>query len=244
MKRLLTVFLACLTFGSALAFTSCGDGSSQSENPTTAPTESTTAETKPAEKKTSNELKKYEKSFVEGDSPVYGVWKLSNLDYMYIIFRNDKLAELAMGSEGYFSKYKLDEKAGTLTVQLLPGSIDGEYNYEFSEDYAELYLTLDGETLTLIKEKKYTMIPSAPENPVIDENLLGWWENADGMTYYFGEDGLMYNNAIARETYYTYSAENKKITAVYNYGGDMDETLSYQLKDEKLIVDGDEYTRK
>ena len=244
MKKSFYIFLACLAVGSALVFASCGGGNNPSETPTTAPTESTTAETKPAEKKTSNELKKYEKSFIKGKNPVYGVWKLSNLDYMYIIFRNDNLAELAMGSEGYFSKYKIDKKAGTLTVQLLPGSIDGIYNYEFSEDGSELYLTLDGETLTLIKEKKYTMIPAAPKKPVIDAELLGWWENADGMTYYFGEDGLMYNNAIARETYYTYSAENNKITAVYNYGGDMDENLTYKIKEDKLIIDGDKYSRK
>ena len=245
MKRFLCAFIAVMTLISVIFAGGCGEGndSNPTQETTVSPTEPTTTETTP-DKKEENELKMYVDGLVEGDSPLYGTWKLNDLDYMYIIFRNDDLAELAMDNQGFLSRYLFDEKEGTLTVQLLPGTIDGVYDYEFSNDKKELTLTLDDKTLELSRDDSYSLIPKAPKEPVFDPNILGWWENKDGEVYYFGEDGLMYNSVIAYETFYTYTIENNRITAVYKYGDKNEEKLSYKVKGDSLTVNGEKYTKK
>ncbi len=239
MKRFTVLALAIVISLSSLAFAGCGENNTKSR-PTTEATAATTAETT-SQPSDNEELSKYLNSFIEGDEEIYGVW---SLEYMTVIFRNDNLAELVMGSEGYFSKYQMDKKKKLLAVQLLPNTIDGAYTYNFSDDGKTLTLTLDSQTLTLEKQSDFSMIPKAPKNPKTDSSILGWWENSEGWIYYFGNDGIMYNNAGSRETCYTYSTENGKIKAVYTYGGELEENLTYKVKGKKLVIDGETYTRK
>ena len=213
MKRFTVLALAIVISLSSLAFAGCGENNTKSR-PTTEATAATTAETT-SQPSDNEELSKYLNSFIEGDEEIYGVW---SLEYMTVIFRNDNLAELVMGSEGYFSKYQMDKKKKLLAVQLLPNTIDGAYTYNFSDDGKTLTLTLDSQTLTLEKQSDFSM--------------------------YFGNDGIMYNNAGSRETCYTYSTENGKIKAVYTYGGELEENLTYKVKGKKLVIDGETYTRK
>lgn len=240
MKKTIYIIAAVLLAVSCLCLSACE--TKKDDTKSTSATETTTQATAETTSATdTSELQTYLDGFIKGDSPIYGVWKL---EYMTVIFRNDDLAELVMGTEGYFSKYKLDEKEGTLTVQLLPNTIDGIYAYEFSEDENTLTLTLDGKTLTLERESGFSMIPEAPKKPEIDETILGWWDDGEGTSYWFGDNGIMYCNAIARETCYTYSASNGKIKAVYTYGGELEENLTYKIKGENLVIDGVKFSRK
>lgn len=249
MKRYLCVFLAIVLAFSALALTGCdGDNNNNSETKTTKAT-SETAETtsQPKEttaKKEESEIQSYLNSFLEGDSDFYGAWQIEEFDYMSILFRNDNLAELVTGTEGYFSKCTIDTKKKTVTVQLMPNVIDGEYNYEFSKDKNKLTLTLDNNSLVLNRQKDFSMLPKAPEKPMIDSDILGWWENEDGLFYCFQEDGVMYENGISMETCYTYTVGDGKITATYSSAGELTDDFTYSFKDGVLTLDGSKCTRK
>ena len=186
-------------------------------------------------------LTAYLNSFTEGDNPLYGTWKISGFEYISFIFRNDGFAEMAMGTEGSFSELIIDEKNKTLTTQFFIG-LNGTYDYELSGDKKTLTLTLDGAETVLTKQDSYDFIPQAPSKPAIDEKLLGWWKGEHGLIYYFGADGIMYSNIISAETCYTYNAENNKITAVYDIGGEVTDEIKYKIKNGVLTIDENEYT--
>lgn len=187
-------------------------------------------------------LGKYFSRFVEGDNPLYGTWQMEGFDYLSFIFRNDELAEMVMGNEGDFSSLKIDEKKKTLSVQFVLG-LSGKYSYELSEDFNTLTLAQDGSKIVLQRQEDFSLIPEAPKKPAVDGEIVGWWQNSDKMTYFFGLDGIMYANKVSLETVYTYSAENGKIKAAYNYGGKVKEEHSYELKDDKLVIDGEKYSK-
>ncbi len=234
MKRFAALLLAVLTLCSTAALGSCSNDKKE-EKPTEATTAAATEkETKPEIDKTS--LEGFYQSTLEGDNPLYGVWEISTLSMIKVIFRNDGLAETVIGTEGGFGKLTIDEKEKTLATQLVVG-IDGTYKYSFSKDNNTLTLKNNDGTIKL-NRIEYTMVPLAPKSPKVDKKLVGWWKNKDGFIYNFGEDGRMYTNMITTETYYTYSASNGKIKAVYDYDGDMDVKMTYSFKKNKLTIDG------
>lgn len=242
MKKYICVITVVVLVFSTLIFTGCDDNKGKTS--ATKATESQTEQT--TEKKTDNnsDIQNYLDSFLEGDNDFYGAWKIKGFSYMNILFRNDKLAELVTGTEGYFSKFTVNQKAKTVTVQLMPNVIDGAYSYKFSDNKQKLTLTLDNNTIELVKQKDFSMLPKAPKNPKVDSNILGWWENADGMFYCFQDDGVMYENSISMETCYTYKAENGKIKAVYTSGSKMTDEFTYSYKNGKLILNGEKCERK
>lgn len=233
-KFLSLILISALAF--SLILTGCGEDKQEAQpNETQAVTQS--LDYTDSEKL----LTDYFSSFTQGDNPLYGTWKISNFEYISFIFRNDGFAEMAMGTEGSFSELVIDEKNKTLTTQFFIG-LNGTYDYQLSQDNQTLTLTLDGEETVLTKQDNYDFVPEAPSKPAIDEELVGWWKGEHGLIYYFGADGIMYSNIISAETCYTYNAENNKITAVYDIGGEVTDEIEYKLKNKTLTIDGNKYT--
>lgn len=89
-----------------------------------------------------------------------------------------------------------------------------------------------------------TFVPSAPENPQIDEKLVGAWDSGTGLYYYFGEDGRMYCNSYGTTfTYFTYNTKLNKVTAVYDMDGEQTDTYDYTFDGNDLVFDGMKYTQ-
>ena len=238
MKRFLCITLAAVIVLFSLILAGCND-----ENKKTSETKVTETSSKTSQTVGDNEIQNYLDSFIKGKSDFYGAWKPKDFNFMTIIFRNDNLAELVSGeNEGYFSKYTLKDK--TINVQLMPNIIDGTYNFKFSEDKQTLTLSQGGSEIVLVKQKDFTIVPKAPQNPTIDKEILGWWENEDGSFYCFQQNGVMYENSISMEFCYTYSAGNGKIKAVYNSGGKQNEEFTYSVKNGNLILNGNRCTKK
>lgn len=126
----------------------------------------------------------------------------------------------------------------------MPNVIDGTYDYKFSEDKQTLTLSKSNSEIVLEKQKDFTIVPKAPENPKVDSEILGWWENEDGAFYCFQENGVMYENSISLECCYTYSAENGKIKTKYNNGTDERENFTYAVKEGNLVLNGTKFTKK
>lgn len=237
-KKILSIFiLSVLSF--TLIMGGCNSGNSN--------TVETTATEATAEKQISTDsttvLETYFAKAVEGDNPLYGTWTIENFDYISFVFRNDDLAELAMGTEGSFSELTIDEEAKTLKTSFLVG-LQGTYNYVLSEDENTLTLSAENSTTETVlnRQQAYDFIPEAPKNAVVDEDILGWWKGDTGLIYYFGSDGIMYSNIITSETCYTYEAQNGQINAVYDCGGETNYDVEYEYKDGTLTIDGNEYT--
>ena len=244
MKKILCILL--ITILTVLTVVLSGCNEEKKDNPETKATETTsqTEETKPKKAKKNYDIQGYLDSFVKGDSDFYGTWQPETFSYMNVMFRNDNLAEMITGSEGYFSEYGIDEKNKTVKLQLMPNVIDGEYNYEFSDDKQKLTLTSDSTEYVFVKQNDFTMVPEPPEKPMIDSDILGWWENKDGLFYCFQKDGLMYENNISMETVYTYTHQDNKIVATYSIGSDMTDEFIYSFKNGELTLDGEKCTKK
>jgi hypothetical protein len=235
MKKLFSAFIVLVLVVSTV-LCGCGNDNSATEDTTTA-TETTKTT---AQSDSTKMLTKYYKSFIEGDNPLYGTWLIEGMNIPYFIFRNDNLAEMVMGGEGDFASLTIDTDKKTLSATFILG-INGDYNYKLSKDEKTLTLTGSTDPITLKKQKDYNFIPTAPENPTIDSDILGWWKCEDGMIYYFGGDGIMYSNTISMETFYTYDAKDGKIEAIYEYGDDVNTDLEYSYKDNVLTIEGNKY---
>lgn len=246
MKRILSILLVMILTLSVLSLTACDeDKKEETKSTSTKPKASSSQPKDSTDTKADSQIQSYLDSFVKGDSDFYGAWQMKGMENLIIIFRNDKMAEMVMGgTEGYFSKYTLDESKKTVTVQLIPDAIDGTYTYEFSQDKNKLTLTLDGSKLEFSRDKDFTIVPKPPKKAEIDKNLLGWWENTDGFFYCFQENGIMYENSISMETCYTYNASDGKIKAVYSSAGEMDENFTYSFKNGELTINDSKCTKK
>ena len=239
MKRILCITLSAVIILFSLALTGCDDkDKKENKSETSSQTENTNTND-------NIDIQSYLDSFTKGENDFYGAWQPKDFDFMTIIFRNDNLAELVSGeNEGYFSKYTLKEKEKTVQVQLMPNVIDGTYDYKFSEDKKTLTLSMDNNEIVLEKQKNFTIVPKAPKNPAIDEDILGWWENADGVVYCFQKDGLMYENSISMEFCYTYTADDGKIKATYTSGEKQSEDFTYSVKNGNLTLNGVKCTKR
>lgn len=239
MKRKLLSLLILSALAVNFMFTGCNSNQNTETTPATQESTETTA-TKTENLSSKAILNKYFNSFIEGDNPVYGTWKMEGFDYLSFIFRNNGYAMMAMGTEGNKAVLKLDEENKSLGVSFIVG-LDGTYNYEMSEDNETMTLSFDGKEVVMEKQTNYDFIPKAPKKPVIDKNILGWWKSEDGLMYYFGKDGIMYSDIITTETCYTYEAADGKIKAVYDFGGEVTDELEYKYKNGTLTLEGNKY---
>lgn len=254
MRKLISAVMIILILLAALS--GCQDDAQSSNVP-----EATTA----AETTSPNDVKFDPASLhtfdKNSDDPFAGVWQITDgsgsqfEDFRYL-FDGDGGAVLFTGNTGYTAKYSTGtDKDGeaTITAQMMFG-INGEYIYEFnkSKDTAELSDPNSGQSLTIKKVENYSPLPTSDKNPVIDEKVLGAWKSEDGEYYYFGDDGIMYQNLYnTMFTYAVYSVKNGEITAQYSSGADegksdsalSTDTYTYTADGDTLTLNGYEYSR-
>ncbi len=241
MKRIISASAVLLIILSSVFVGGCNNSAESKKSSASKPTVSKTETTKTG-KYTSSDLKDYLNGFIKGKNKVYGVWKIKDTELLNYIFRNDGYAQLALGTEADFTKLALDGDKQTLEAQFIRG-MNGKYTYKLSEDNNTLYLSSDNDKYTLERQTDFSLVPEAPKNPKIDNSILGWWKSETSHIFFFGSDGVMYSNDITMETCYTYNAEKGKIKAVYDYAGKTDLDFTYKLKNNSLVVDGEEYRR-
>lgn len=227
----------------------CSNGNEQS-SATPETTAAQTETTAPAETKFSLEAL-HAPEDNPGD-PFAGYWKItdgagSNLESFIFLFNGDGMASIIIGNMGYCGAYSVgsDEKTGneTFKCQLMFG-INGEYSYAVAEGGNKITITNNGEDSVLERVENPDFVTKAPENPQIDEKLVGAWDCGTGLYYYFGEDGRMYCNSYGTTfTYFTYSTKQSKVTAVYDMSGEQTDTYDYSFDGNDLVFDGMKYTK-
>ena len=248
MKRIITKCIcAVLALIAVLSLAACGDKSSSDSKSSAQSSDASSAS--PVSNGT--ELSKLHQLSSPGDI-FTGYWKItegtgSNLKSFVYCFDGEKKAYLMVGTMGYFGTYDLTVKDGKdLFVTQLVFGLDGEYTYKFSDDNKSVVLTniADNSTSTLQKLDSFTSIPAAPENPQIDEAILGAWLDDTGAYLYFGKDGIMYSaqNNI-NFTFYTYSAADGKIFAVSSMTEEIEDSFTYEVKGSTLVFNRYEYKK-
>lgn len=246
---LLSIILAAL---SACAFSGCDSESSSQPQPETTvetteaeATEPQTTEALPEEFVLS-QLHSYD---MENGDAFAGVWQITDgvgSDYSSMVYLFDGFGNstLIMGTTGYCGPYENDTAKNTFTCKLMFG-INGTYSYKADGDAIVLTNTESGDTTTITRLVSYDFIPLPDADASIDDALVGAWMADDGECFYFDDSGIMYQNQYgAMFIYYSYSANDGKITAVYDMGsGDETEEFEYSVKDDVLTLDGYEYSR-
>lgn len=206
---------------------------------------------------TSNPPQETAETKTDNSNPLIGTWKIQKDSgetdsLFYYIFNDDRTVLLAMDNVAYSSEYSVSENESgkaTLTIQLYY-NLNGTYEYEFSDDGTKMFLddiSEEGTDFTMVKTEDYDPMPSPPENPVIDEKLVGYWEDKDGsgISYVFNKDGTMSCNSFdIMRLYAQYSAENGKINLTYKQGTEVEDTYEYSFAGEILTIDGMELERK
>ena len=266
----LKIICASLALCSVLTFTACGNEKKESSSSATSAASSTpseasaataaTAAAATADEKTTADASKLKKEtdlsklhpFAQPGDMFTGCWKItdgfgSQYSHFTYAFDGNKNAYLLVGTMAYNGVYEIHNKDGkdVFTTQLMFG-LNGDYTYDFSKDKQSVVLTdVDtNDTTTLTKTESYNSIPKAPDDPKIDEALLGAWADDTGEYLYFGRDGIMYKTQKSiNYTFYTYSAEKGVVTATYNMLKDTEETAAYSLKGDVLLYDSYEYHR-
>ena len=248
-----TIKLACAALAAVSAFSlcACNNGGDQQKE-TTAPTAAeTTAEPTTAPKAFVKEtdLKKLHPVNAQGDR-FAGTWQItdgtgSQLESFYYEFNGSGTAYMMVGTMGFCGTYGIKAENGQdLFITQLMFGLNGKYTYEFSKDRNTVVLTNieDKTTSTIEKTDSYSPVPDAPENPEIDEAILGAWADERGNYLYFGKDGVMYDMQGGVTFYfYTYSAANGKISQTYSMVEDVEETSTYKLEGETLTYNNIEY---
>lgn len=182
--------------------------------------------------------------------PFSGIWKItegvgSQLENFVFAFDGQKTGTMLVGSMCYCSEYKFETQnnKNVFTCQFLFG-ISGSYTYEIKENSIVLKNIVDGETTTLERADSFKPAPAPMENYKIDEKLIGAWRNSTGIYYYFGTNGIMYNNNYgSMYSYYAYTAENGVINSKYTMTEEIEQKMEYSVKKDELTLDGDTYTR-
>lgn len=245
MKRFISLLLVFSVMICAFVLTSCNSSADSQNDATEETTANATTEASVAttDFNSSKEMLDYyfDEKF-EGENPVYGVWEMEGADFVKFAFRNDGYAQLVMGTWASFSALEIDQNKETLTTDFYI-TISGTYNYSFSDDFNTMTLTSDDDNITLNKVNDFSFVPQTPKKITVDQDLIGWWKNDDGLIYYFGDDGIMYTNIIATETCYTYTAENGNILAYYDMGDgeNMEYSVTYTTSDGIINIDGNDF---
>lgn len=258
MKKFFTrMICTVLALCSAFAFTACGkQENAESAAATTIAETSAAADTKAATAdsagvKTEADLSKLHAPATPGDL-FTGYWHITDgagaqMEHFVFGFDGSKNAYLLMGTMGFIGVYGIHVTDGknTFSTKLMYG-LNGDYTYEFSKDKKTAVLTniANNQTTTIEKLDSFTSIPKPMENFEIDEKLLGPWADDKGEYLYFGRDGIMYScQKNIAFTFFSYTAANGKIHAIYSMNEDTEENDTYSFKGDKLVFNNYEYDR-
>lgn len=235
MKKIISITTVILIVFSSILLNGCS-------NDKKTPKKSAVKKTVVSGSNTSAKLKEYLSKFTDGKDLLYGSWRVKGSNLFTFIFRNDGYAQVAIGGEANFTKLTVNKNKKTLSLSL-PGTLDGTFNYSFSNNNKNLTLKTSGASYEMKKQNGFSIVPNPPKNPKIDKNLIGWWKDSGDIIYFFSTDGVMYSNSIAMETAYTYNAGNGKINAIYEYSGKNKVDFKYKFKNKKLYIDGEKFKK-
>lgn len=187
-----------------------------------------------------------------------GTWQLvdengNNHTLFSYVFENEKQVYMAMDNVAYGAEYTLSFNASgkpTIATQLYY-NLNGTYVYEFSDNGNKVTLTEDGNAngnvITMVKIDDYNFMPDAPENPEIDQNIVGVWKdkNGTGITYEIFDNGtLIYNNYEVMITYAQYSAKDGTLNISYKMGTEVTDNYNYSISNDVLTIDGIEFVKE
>lgn len=249
MKNSVKMICILLAFSLLAVFAGCSNNEESSVVQTTE--QETTAEptTSPEEIVTEVDLSALHAVDYDGNE-FAGAWKIidgegSQYESFVYMFDGGTSAYLMTGTMGYCGKYELNAAKKQIISQLMFG-IDGQYIYEFSEDKSTVVLTntKGGKTTTLEKIVSFSYMPIPDSEPVIDEALLGAWCDENGGYVYFEKNGIMYETQLGVSfTFYSYSAQDGTIDAVYYMKDKETDTMTYSVDGDTLTLNDYEYTR-
>ena len=255
MNKFIKLASACLGLCMALSMTACGKDNSSQSTPDSASTAPATApsETAAAADAFVKEIDLHTLHQPASPGDLFtGFWKITEgegakLEHFTYYFDGKNVARLLIGTMGFCGTYgvRVKDNKDVFTTQLMFG-LDGDYTYEFFKDKNTVTLTniSDNTTTTMQKQEPYQSVPASPENPVIDETLIGAWEGDDGEQLYFGRDGVMYNNHLGVTfSFYTYSAAEGKLDCTYIMKTEEHETATYAVTGDTLNYNGYDYHR-
>ena len=258
MKRIITKLIcAALALIAVLSLAACGEKSSSGTGASSGASQASAASSvsgsaaSSSDIKTEADLTKLHQLTSPGDA-FTGYWKItegtgSELKSFVFCFDGAKKAYLMVGTMGYIGNYDLSVKNGenVFTTQLVFG-LDGDYTYSFFQNnqIVELKNVSDNTTTTMEKIESFSSIPEAPEDPQIDEAILGAWLDDTGAYLYFGKDGIMYSaQKNINFTFYTYSAADGKIKAVSAMTEPIEDEFTYKLDDNTLVFNRYNYKK-
>lgn len=269
MKKFFTrIICTVLAVCSAMAMAACGNQSKEESSFSTAETTAATEAAVTAESTVAAEADepttvdlaniKYEADLTKlhtltkpGDL-FTGYWHITDgagaqMEHFVFGFDGNKNAYLMMGTMGFIGVYGIHVTDGrdTFSTKLMYG-LNGDYTYEFSKDKKSAVLTniASNQTTTIEKLDSFTCIPKPMENFEIDEKLLGAWADDKGEYLYFGRDGIMYTcQKNIAFTFFSYTAADGKIHAIYSMNEDTEENDTYSFKGDKLVFNNYEYDR-
>lgn len=262
MKRILSqTVCAVLALLSLFSFAACGSKSSSEESSqssdasatqaveiTVAATEA--ASSAPAELKKEIDLTKLHTPNMKGDQ-FAGYWivekKTDNQNNLIVYeFDGEGHSYILIGTTGMFGTYEI-KRDNNKDMFYCPSVFgDENYTYEFSKDRNSVTLkgVTDGSSFTMKKTDSKSSVPEPPEEPVIDDLLLGAWKDDTGAYLYFDKNGIMYTNQLGVNFFfYTYSAENGVITQTYTMKDESTETAKYKIENDVLTCRDFEYKR-
>ena len=271
MKKLFTRILCiALAVCSAMALTACGNQKEEGSSATSTTAETTAAAEVTAAADTTAAPESVEQTTADPAAIKYetdltqlhaltkpgdlftGYWHITDgvgkkLTHFVFGFDGNKNAYLLIGTTGFIGVYDIHVVDGvdTFSTKLMYG-LNGDYTYEFSKDKktAVLTNTANNQTTTIEKLDSFTCIPKPMENFEIDEKLLGAWADDKGEYLYFGRDGIMYTcQKNIAFTFFSYTAADGKIHAIYSMNEDTEENDTYSFKGDKLVFNNYEYDR-
>lgn len=247
MKYFKNIISAAVLASLMLTFSACNESSSSSESQETTSAQQTTEGVNFEKEADLTKLHEYD---LNGDD-FAGTWKITegvgnSLDTFAFGFDGDKTAYLLIDNVGYIGKYTFGEKDGekTFNTQLLFG-LDGTYTYKFNDDKTTVELeNVDDQTKTVMQKiDGFTSIPTAQDNPKIDEELLGAWQSSYGEFLYFDKSGIMYDSFSFQYTFSNYNAEDAVVNSTYKMKQEVEESYEYEINGDELTFNNDTYQR-
>ena len=185
-----------------------------------------------------------------------GDWQIENQEgqnhtlFTYS-FKDTGKVYMAMDNVAFGGDYtlgKTDDGKDTFATTMYY-NLNGTYEFEFSDDNNTMQLTetSDGTSFKMKRISDFSITPEAPENPVIDQNLLGSWKSKSdgGILYSFDDKGIMTSNSYEVMIINAkYSAQDGKINLKYKQGSPVEDSYSYSLDGDVITIDGVEFVKE
>ena len=183
--------------------------------------------------------------FGGGQGSLTGAWKSAEQDglYSFFVFEEDGTAFLGSNQAGfsdlgYAGSYELTDEGGLKIGITVFGAamVDETFIYSLSGDRLSLTAS-DGQTEELTRfDYAYPNIPEADR--LIDDALLGVWEDEEGqMSYVFDDQGTLKMTMAGLRVIGTYKADGKEVTMTLGQdAAAQTQTFPYEIRDGVVTI--------